>query len=118
MKQAIIVRKDLRMGKGKLAVQVAHASVSAVLDSLREGGKKAEWVWAWYSQGQMKVVLKVQSQRELVEIYNKARSKKLPTSIIYDAGRTQLEPGTLTAVAIGPAPQELIDDITGKLHLY
>ena len=63
------------------------------------------------------MVGKVNSEQELIEIYNKARSEGLPCSIIRDAGHTQLEPGTLTAVAIGPERDEKIDKITGHLKL-
>jgi len=113
-KQAIVVRTDIRMGKGKLAAQVAHASCEAVFECLK---KKPSWVDIWRAQGQKKVVLKVGSVDMLKEIYLKAVAIKLPASLISDAGRTQLEPGTITAVGIGPAPTEEIDKITGRLKL-
>jgi len=113
-KQSIVVRTDLKMGKGKLCAQVAHASLEAALKAMRE---KPAWFEAWLSSGQKKVVLKVPGEKELLEIYQKAKSLGLPVSLIRDAGRTQLAPGTLTAVAVGPAPEEEVDKVTGNLKL-
>jgi PTH2 family peptidyl-tRNA hydrolase len=113
-KQAIVVRTDIKMGKGKLAVQVAHASCEALFETLKT---KAEWVDLWRSSGQKKVVLKVSSEMELKEIYERARSLGLPVVIVADAGRTQLPPGTLTAVGIGPAPSDVVDKVTAHLKL-
>ncbi len=113
-KQVIVVRTDLKMSKGKLAAQAAHAAVSALLEALKY---KREWVEKWIEQGQKKVVLRVESEKELIDIYEKARRKNLPVSLIIDAGRTELEPGTKTCVGIGPAPSRRIDEITGELKL-
>lgn len=110
----IIVRTDLKMGRGKLATQVAHASVSAALKVMRE---EREWFESWLSTGQKKVVVKVDSEKELLEKYREALEKGLPTVLIRDAGLTQLPPGVATTVGIGPAPEELIDSITKSLKL-
>lgn len=114
MKQVIVVRADLGMSKGKLAVQVAHASVIAALEAMK---KKREWFEEWLYTSQKKVVVKVNGERELLEIYEKAVERGLPASIVRDAGLTELPPGTLTAVGIGPAPDEEVDKITGGLKL-
>jgi PTH2 family peptidyl-tRNA hydrolase len=114
MKQAIVVRHDIKMGKGKLAAQVAHASLSA---SEEARGKRSKWYMEWREQGQAKVVLKAQSEAELRELYGKARSMKVPAALVEDRGLTQLEPGTLTCLGVGPGPDEEIDKITGKLKL-
>ncbi|MEB3845358.1 MAG: peptidyl-tRNA hydrolase Pth2 [Desulfurococcales archaeon] len=117
-KQTIVVRRDLGMGKGKIAAQAAHASCEAVfliLDSTRRVWR--EWYRAWRASGQEKVVLRVDTEKELLEVYEKARSLGLPSSIVRDAGRTQIAPGTLTAAAVGPAPEELVDKVTGRLKL-
>jgi len=113
-KQAIIIRNDLKMSTGKIAVQVAHASVSSAEECRR---MNIEWYNKWISEGQKKVVLKVQSLQELLKLYDKAKGMKLPVAIIEDAGLTELEPGTVTAVGIGPAPSEEIDKVTGALSL-
>jgi len=118
-KQAIVLRRDIDMGRGKAAAQAAHASVDAVLLIMKS--KRDEWIkWLeiWIEEGQMKVVLRVDSERELLEVYENALKMELPTSIIRDAGRTQLPPGTITAVAVGPAPEDLVDKVTGHLKLY
>jgi PTH2 family peptidyl-tRNA hydrolase len=118
-KQAIVLRRDIDMGRGKAAAQAAHASVDAVLSIVKS--KREDWVrWLeeWVRGGQMKVVLRVDSEKELLEIYENALKLGLPASIVRDAGRTQLPPGTLTAVAVGPAPEDLVDKVTGHLKLY
>jgi peptidyl-tRNA hydrolase, PTH2 family len=114
LKQAIVMRSDLRMGKGKLAAQAAHASLSAAEIA---SDTRAEWYDRWKAEGQKKVVLKVGSEPELTELLKTAKRAKLPAAIIQDRGLTQLEPGTVTCVGIGPAPDEEVDRITGKLKL-
>ena len=109
LKQVIVVRSDLELGKGKLAGQVAHAAVSAA--------EVSKWKKDWFRQNQMKAVLKVGSLEELINIYEQAKRAGLPAELISDAGRTQIPAGTTTCVGIGPAPAEEIDRITGKLKL-
>ncbi|WP_435317364.1 peptidyl-tRNA hydrolase Pth2 [Haloarchaeobius sp. TZWSO28] len=112
MKQAIVARTDIGMGKGKLAAQVAHASLSAYEDA----GRKARNEWK--GSGQKKVVLKASGERELFELADKAEREGIPHAIIRDAGHTQLDPGTVTALAVGPADDDLVDRVTGDLSLY
>lgn len=109
-----MVRTDITMSKGKLAAQVAHAAVAAVLEALRS---KEEWVRKWVKEGQKKVILKGGTEKDLLEYFNKARFIGLPSAVIRDAGHTELPAGTLTTVGIGPAPEELIDKVTGHLKL-
>ncbi|MFH1663337.1 MAG: peptidyl-tRNA hydrolase Pth2 [archaeon] len=112
-KQAIIVRTDLKMGKGKTAAQCSHASVEA-LEKTRT--KFPEWVENWRETGTQKVVLKVESEKELLELFEKAK-KEVPAALIKDAGRTQIEPGSITCIGLGPAPENILDKFTGKLKL-
>jgi PTH2 family peptidyl-tRNA hydrolase len=114
VKQAIVVRSDLKMGKGKLAAQVAHASLSSAEEAM---GKRSDWFGEWKEEGQAKIVLKVQTEEALHDLYRKARAAKLPAALIADKGLTQLEPGTITCLGIGPGPDEELDRITGKLKL-
>ena len=114
MKQVIVARADLKMGKGKLAAQVAHASLAAAEEAR---SRREPWFTEWRSQGQKKIVVKVQGEDELRELLKKARAKKLPAALIEDAGLTQLEPGTATCLGLGPAPEEELDPITGDLTL-
>ncbi len=118
IKQVIVVRRDLGMGKGKIAAQVAHASCNAVFLILESSNTSwKEWLRTWRATGQEKVVLRVDSERELLSVYQHALALDLPASLVADAGRTQIRPGTKTAVAIGPAPEARIDRITGSLKL-
>ncbi|MEM0217585.1 MAG: peptidyl-tRNA hydrolase Pth2 [Candidatus Nezhaarchaeales archaeon] len=113
-KQVIVVRRDLKMSRGKTCAQVAHASVS----SLEETRKlKPEWVEMWLQQCQKKVVLGVQSVEELRNLEQEAKKLGIPCYLVRDAGLTELEPGTITALGIGPAPSSLIDRVTGHLKL-
>ncbi|MEW6294703.1 MAG: peptidyl-tRNA hydrolase Pth2 [Candidatus Diapherotrites archaeon] len=112
-KQAIVVRTDLKMGKGKIASQCSHAAIDSFIKTQK---KFPEWAEEWKEQGMQKVVLKVSSERELTELFEKAK-KELPASLIRDAGRTQVKEGSITCIGIGPAPEEKIDKYTGKLKL-
>lgn len=114
MKQAIVVRSDLKMGKGKVAAQVAHASLSAAEEAQQ---KKPKWYEGWKEEGQAKIVLKVDSEEALRGLHKKAKSAGLPASLIEDRGLTQVEPGTVTCLGIGPGPDSELDAITGKLKL-
>ena len=110
-KQVIIVRKDLEWTKGKLAAHAAHAAVNALQTA------EPKILAAWQEEGAKKIVLRVDSLKELNDFYKKAKQEKLPVSLIRDAGKTQLVKGTITAVGIGPAEEKKIDRITGKLKL-
>ena len=111
LKQVIVVRADLKLPKGKLAAQVAHASVDCTLISERDIVSK------WVSEGQKKVILKVDTKEDLLKLWQIAKNNKLKTSIIKDAGRTFLEPGTITCLGIGPDDYSKINKVTGNLKM-
>ncbi|MDX1441826.1 MAG: peptidyl-tRNA hydrolase Pth2 [Nitrosopumilaceae archaeon] len=113
IKQVIVVRTDLEMGKGKIAAQVGHA---CVLGAEHVRKSHPEWFAQWW-QGQEKVVVKVKGIKELQEIKRQAIDLDLPWSEVTDAGHTQIAPGTTTCISIGPAPENLIDKITRELKL-
>ncbi len=110
-KQCIVVREDLRLSSGKLAVQVAHASVL----SLERADKSM--ISEWKAEGQRKVVLKVANLQDLLRIKNDADRSQLPNAIVIDAGLTEIPPGTITALGIGPSPNKQMDKVTGNLKL-
>jgi PTH2 family peptidyl-tRNA hydrolase len=102
------------MGKGKIAVQVGHASVTVAEETRK---RRPDWWKAWWDEGQRKVVVKVQTESDLEKIRREADELGLAAAIIHDSGLTQVSPGTATCVGIGPAPAELVDKITGDLQL-
>ncbi|MGD1834704.1 MAG: peptidyl-tRNA hydrolase Pth2 [Nitrososphaeraceae archaeon] len=114
LKQVIIIRKDLKMGTGKIAAQVAHASL---LSAEKTRNKNNSWYESWFSYGQAKIILKVMSITELEEIEKKIIFMNLPYSKVIDSGRTQIDPGTTTCIGIGPCPENLVDKITAGLKL-
>lgn len=111
-KMAVVVRTDLGMGRGKIAAQVAHAAVAAVLASA--GGADLA---AWLGDGQPTVVLRVSAAARLLEVVRQARAAGLPVELVYDAGRTQVAPGTLTCCTVGPAESRQVDAATAGLSL-
>ncbi len=113
-KQVIAVRTDLGMSKGKMAVQVAHGAVSA---AERTRVVKQDIWKSWLREGQKKVAVKVQSEEELTDLMREAVNHSLTYSLIRDAGMTELPPGTMTVIAIGPAKTDEINKVTGDLKL-
>lgn len=115
-KMVILIRTDTNMGKGKIASQAAHAAVSLYQLSI-EGSNP--YLKSWLRSGQPKIVLKVESNCEqtLQKVYNNAKNSSLTTCLIRDAGRTQINSGTITAVGIGPGKIEEIDKITSNFKL-
>lgn len=114
-KMVIVVREDLNMGRGKIAAQVAHAVLGAYKQSLVNNTLIVN-AWEKFS-GQAKIVLGCKDINELNELKNQADNLRLITCQICDAGRTEVEPGTVTCMAIGPNVCSEIDKVTGKLKL-
>ena len=112
-KQVIVARTDLKMGKGKIAAQCCHASIEAFRKTVKKNPDEAQ---AWLDEGQAKIVLKIESEKELIELFMQVKNL-IPASLITDAGHTQIEPGTKTCLGIGPAKETEIDKFTGKLKL-
>ena len=113
MKQAIILRSDVDMSRGKAIAQGAHASVLAVQDA----AETTVTDWIDNSAG-TKIALAVSSEDDLRTLIKQATDNGLPARLITDLGRTEIEQGTTTAGAIGPAPNDDIDAVTGQLSLY
>lgn len=110
-KQAILVRHDLGLPKGKLAAQAAHAAVEAALRAPKGD------MDSWRREGMAKIVLKVADEKELYKYIQQAKDDGLATAIISDAGHTVVEPGTVTCGAIGPAHEDAVDAIISALKL-
>ena len=107
----IVVRSDLEMSIGKLVAQACHASVAAVLFA------PSDTLELWSRDGQTKIVLQARSLSELIDLEQKCDALPLIHALISDAGHTELAPGTITALAIGPAEDKLIDKVTGSVPL-
>ena len=110
-KQCLVIRNDIKMSCGKRCAQAAHASIGAYNNADKHLRK------AWLSEGQKKVVLKVNDERTLYEIKVFAERAGISSSLIQDAGMTEIPPGTITALGLGPAKSEDLDKITGTLSL-
>jgi len=113
-KMIIVLREDLKLSCGKMAAQASHAAVGCAFEAKKAHSK---WFKKWQSEGGKKVVVKIENLDELLSLEKQAKSLKLSTCLIRDAGLTEVPPNTITCLGIGPAPNELIDPITGKLSL-
>lgn len=131
-KQVIVMRKDLNMRKGKMIAQGSHACLKVILDTMfksdityRSGRvdrilatDKKSAIEDWIQGRFTKVCLYVESEKELDDLYNKAKEKGLMCSMIVDAGLTEFNGvPTKTCIAIGPNWSDEIDEITGHLKL-
>ncbi|PNF36921.1 Peptidyl-tRNA hydrolase 2, mitochondrial [Cryptotermes secundus] len=114
-KLVLVVRTDLKMGKGKAAAQCSHAAVMAYERALRH---QPTVLRQWQACGQAKVVLKVETEDELLKLSHEARKWGLITSLVCDAGHTQVAPGSKTVLGIGPGPVDLVDTVSGHLKLF
>lgn len=124
-KQVIAVRKDLEMGWGKMAAQVAHASGSAAFTNYLVDNGPLVWSYGppaetkeWLRNSFTKICVWVADQEELMIIFDKARNAQLPCSLIQDSGRTVFRGiPTYTTVAVGPGEVSKVNKITGHLKL-
>ncbi len=113
-KLVIAMRTDLGMSKGKTATQAGHAAVSAAEQARKHYSK---WWTAWLNEGQCKIVVKIKGEKELLKLKEEAEEADLPNALIEDRGLTEIPPGTVTCLGIGPAPADKVDRSTGKLSL-
>ncbi|KAL1324459.1 hypothetical protein HN51_034633 [Arachis hypogaea] len=112
-KMVLVVRNDLKMGKGKIAAQCSHATLGLYKKVLHRAPKALN---RWEMCAQPKVVVKIESEEDMLALQERAKSLKLPTHITIDAGRTQIAPNSRTVMAI-LGPVEVVDDVTGGLKL-
>ncbi len=114
IKQVIIIRSDLNMGKGKIAAQAAHASLMSYINALNIDESVVK---EWLQEGEKKIVLKVTDETSLIKLFEAFKFKKVPCALVSDAGLTEVPPNTKTALGIGPWFSKDLDQITGRLKL-
>lgn len=130
IKQVIVMRTDLNMRKGKMVAQGAHASLKAILDlaileqispytiEMKIEYKAESALKFWLEDKFTKICVGVSSEKELLEIYQKAKDNGMICSLIKDAGLTEFDGvATYTCCAIGPAFEEDVNELTGHLKL-
>lgn len=136
IKQVILIRKDLKMRRGKEIAQGSHASMQFLTDQitpqfddlLLENSQTSSVNVAveisareahWLSRGMAKVCLRVDSEQQLIMHHEEAIAAGIKSYLITDSGRTEFNgQATLTACAIGPDLVSIIDEITGDLTPY
>ncbi|TGJ88058.1 hypothetical protein E0Z10_g727 [Xylaria hypoxylon] len=121
-KLVLVVRTDLGMTKGKIASQCSHATLACYktlsqIAARQPTSAEAKILQRWERLGQAKIAVQAKSKEELLTLMGKARSLGVTAEVTQDAGRTQIDPGSLTVLGIGPAPKSLVDQITGGLKL-
>lgn len=114
MKLVCVVNQSLKMGKGKIAAQVGHASVQALLGA---GKSHPQHVEAWLAGGQKKICVKVPEASAFDELTRLAGQRTIPAHLIRDAGHTQIPKGSATVLALGPFNETALDELTGHLKL-
>jgi PTH2 family peptidyl-tRNA hydrolase len=120
VKQVIVIRKDLKMRRGKEIAQGAHAAMEWI--ARRVTGEEREFSEAevaWLEGGMRKIVCVVESEEALLEVARVARAAGLTQQVIVDAGLTEFGGvPTVTACAVGPDWDATVDAVTGRLRLY
>jgi PTH2 family peptidyl-tRNA hydrolase len=111
VKQVLVVNQTLTLPPGKLAAQVAHASIGAYLRALPHLQQ------AWLRSGMTKIVLGAVGVHALEALQAEADVRDVATFLVADAGRTVLRSGTVTCLGLGPAPNEVLNALTGELKL-
>ncbi len=113
-KMVIVIRTDLGMSVGKMVAQACHAAVEASEESKRTRTK--HW-HRWMDTGGRKVALEAESLEELESLAHQAEELGITNVLIQDAGHTEVPPGTVTCLGIGPDQAMNIDRVTGDLPL-
>ncbi|VFQ84674.1 unnamed protein product [Cuscuta campestris] len=114
LKMVLVVRRDLKMGQGKIASQCAHAATGMYSELM---SSDRSLLRQWEVCGQPKIVVACKNQQEMNKVKEAAESIGLPTFVVADAGRTQVASGSKTVLAVGPGSKSAVDSITGKLNL-
>ena len=127
-KQVIVIRRDLRMRRGKEIAQGAHAATAwlaeRVLQTMMPNGSVHHVALSpaertWLETSFRKVTVKVNSEEELMAVYQKAFAAGLVVHLVTDRGLTEFGGvPTRTCLAVGPDYDDLIDPVTGDLELY
>jgi PTH2 family peptidyl-tRNA hydrolase len=119
MKQVIVMRRDLKMSRGKEISQAGHAVLGARDDAMDRWGEIGpDMIAPWNENGWTKVTCKVFSEEELLALVEQAELANIGHYLVRDHGKTEVEPDTPTCLAIGPNFSRHIDKITGELALY
>lgn len=119
VKQIILIRKDLKMRRGKEIAQGAHAATACLVAALRTGRGVSDTMAIWLAGGHKKVCLQVASEEELVAAHERALRAGVTSHLVVDQGRTEFAGvPTVTACAIGPDRASAIDMLTANLKLY
>ncbi|EHK18350.1 uncharacterized protein TRIVIDRAFT_47283 [Trichoderma virens Gv29-8] len=118
-KLVLVVRTDLGMTKGKIAAQCSHATLACykALARADPASPERKVLARWERFGQAKIAVQIKSQADMLELRGKARAMGLTAEVIQDAGRTQIEAGSMTVLGVGPGPKSLVDKVTGHLKL-
>lgn len=121
-KQVIVIRKDLKMRRGKEIAQGSHASMAFLtrqLDGNNDKVKISDEAREWMENSFTKICLQIEGEKELMEIFQAAKEKKLEVHLVTDAGLTEFNGvPTNTCIAIGPNYSDKIDEVTGHLKPY
>eukprot|EP00455_Lapot_gusevi_P015643 TRINITY_DN1792_c0_g1_i1.p1 TRINITY_DN1792_c0_g1~~TRINITY_DN1792_c0_g1_i1.p1 ORF type:complete len:200 (-),score=43.65 TRINITY_DN1792_c0_g1_i1:58-657(-) len=113
-KMVLCVRQDLKMRGGKVPAQCVHAALGAYREAME---RQPQVVEAWEESGEATVVVKLQSEEEMMKVAADAEAAGLVNYIVMDAGRTQIAAGSKTVLAIGPGKISQVDAVTGHLKL-
>ena len=113
-KMVLVLRGELRLTAGKLAVQAAHAAVMLTRAAERKNSSALE---AWLAGGQKKIALVVPTLADLEALERQAKARHIPTAWVEDAGFTEVPPGTRTCLGLGPARASDLDSVSGALPL-